>query len=63
MTASYKLSWVLSPFGFMLTLFSIILYVKSHRLKIKDFKLRQDNEIHHTMDEDDTNPTNKIEET
>ncbi|CAF1350298.1 unnamed protein product [Rotaria sp. Silwood1] len=40
MTASYKLSWIISPFGFILILFSLILYIKSHRLKIEDFKLR-----------------------
>jgi hypothetical protein len=38
-TASYNFSWIISPFGLLLPIFSIILYIKCHRLKIEDFKL------------------------
>ncbi|CAF2727309.1 unnamed protein product [Rotaria sp. Silwood2] len=51
MTASYKLSWIISPFGFLLILFSLVLYVKSHRLKIEDFKLSITTEIIHQVEE------------
>jgi hypothetical protein len=40
MTAPFRLSWIISPFGLILSIFSIILYIKSHRLKLEDFKLK-----------------------
>jgi hypothetical protein len=39
MTASYKLAWIISPFGLILAIFSIFLFIKSQRLRIEDFKL------------------------
>jgi len=39
-TASYTLAWIISPFGFTLAIFSAILYIKSQRLKIQDFKFQ-----------------------
>ncbi|CAF4158500.1 unnamed protein product [Rotaria sp. Silwood2] len=49
-TASYKLALIMSPFGFILAIFSLFLYVKSKRLKMEDFKFQsttndQDNSI------------------
>ena len=49
MTASYQLSWILSPFGMILAFISITLYVKSHRLKIEDFKLNSSAKINEIM--------------
>lgn len=37
-TTSYKLAWIISPFGLTLALFSLFLYIKTKRLKIEDFK-------------------------
>ncbi|CAF3775166.1 unnamed protein product [Rotaria magnacalcarata] len=54
MTASYKLSWIISPFGLILVLFSMILYLKSHRLKIEDFKLKKTNEIINSINQDNS---------
>ncbi|CAF3242403.1 unnamed protein product [Rotaria socialis] len=54
MTASYKLSWIISPFGLILVLFSMILYLKSHRLKIEDFKLKKTNEIINSTNQDNS---------
>ena len=39
-TASYKLAWILSPFGLTLALFSLFLYIKSKRLRREDFRLQ-----------------------
>ncbi|CAF4578717.1 unnamed protein product [Rotaria sp. Silwood2] len=39
-TASYKLAFIISPFGLPLAIFSLFLYVKSKRLKMKDFKIQ-----------------------
>ena len=39
-TASYKLAWIISPFGLTLAVFSFILYLKSKRLQIEDFKFQ-----------------------
>ena len=38
-TASYKFAWILSPFGIVLPICSILLFIQSHRLKVEDFKL------------------------
>ncbi len=40
MTASYRLAWIISPFGLFLPICSIILYIKSHKLNLEDFKLK-----------------------
>lgn len=39
-TASYRLAWLLSPFGLTLAIFSLFLYIKSKRLKIQDFRFQ-----------------------
>ncbi|CAF4268771.1 unnamed protein product [Rotaria socialis] len=39
-TASYKLAWIISPFGVALAAFSSFLFLKSKRLKIEDFKFQ-----------------------
>ncbi|CAF3498337.1 unnamed protein product, partial [Rotaria sp. Silwood2] len=39
-TASYKLAFIISPFGLTLAVFSLFLYRKSQRLKIEYFKLQ-----------------------
>ena len=39
-TASYRLAWLLSPFGLALEIFSLFLYIKSKRLKIQDFQFQ-----------------------
>jgi hypothetical protein len=57
-TASYKLSWIISPFGLMLAVFSIVLCVKSHRLKIEDFKLMLLTKTNQRINEDNC----KVEE-
>jgi hypothetical protein len=57
MTASYKLSWIISPFGLFLPICSIILYIKSHRLKSEDFKLKiqiKTNELIDLINEDNS---------
>ncbi|CAF4143728.1 unnamed protein product [Rotaria sordida] len=62
MTASYKLSWILSPFGLILVLFSLILYVKSHRLKIEDFKLKKATETMISINHDNSKLIHQVEE-
>ena len=39
MTASYTFGWILSPFTLILIICTISLYLKTHKLKIEDFKL------------------------
>ncbi|CAF0716595.1 unnamed protein product [Adineta steineri] len=39
MTGSFKLGFILSPFGLLLIIFVIVLYIKTQRLQLKDFKL------------------------
>ncbi|UJR16488.1 hypothetical protein I4U23_003391 [Adineta vaga] len=39
-TASYKLAFLLSPFGLTLAIISLLLYIKSKRLKIEDFRFK-----------------------
>ncbi len=65
MTSSYKLSWILSPFGLILIIFSIFLYIKSHRLKLEDFKLKfstKTNEIIQPINQDNSKLLNNIDE-
>jgi len=37
-TASYKYAWILSPFGLILSLFSLGLYVQTKRLTLEHFR-------------------------
>jgi hypothetical protein len=65
MTASFRLSWILSPFGLILPIFSIILYIESHRLKLEDFKLNSSaktNEMINPINQDDSKLLNKTDE-
>jgi len=65
MTASYKLGWIISPFALILILSTIILYIKSHRLKIEDFKLlslRKTNGIKNLINQDTSKLINQVEE-
>ncbi|CAF0901873.1 unnamed protein product [Adineta ricciae] len=39
-TASYKLAFILSPFGLTLGILSLLLYIKSQRLKLSDFRFQ-----------------------
>ena len=39
-TASYKLAFILSPFGLTLGILSSLLYIKSQRLKLSDFRFQ-----------------------
>lgn len=43
-TISYRFSWFISPFGLPLIVFSIFLYIKTHRLTHGDFRLHLPNE-------------------
>lgn len=62
MTASYKFSWIISPFGSILIIFSIVLYIKSHRLKIEDFKLIEINEVINQINQEKPKSFQKLEE-
>lgn len=44
-TASYKLAFIISPFGLPLAVFSVFLYIKSKRLKVEDFQLQSEPNI------------------
>lgn len=55
-TASYKLAWIISPFGVTLALFSLFLYVKSKLLTKDDFKFQS-----FTNDNDDSINENIID--
>jgi hypothetical protein len=65
MTASYKLAWMISPFGLFLPICSIILFVISHLLKIKDFKLKIQTKTNQSVDlvnEDNSKLLNPVEQ-
>jgi hypothetical protein len=65
MTASYKFSWIISPFGLFLPICSVILYIKSHRLKLEDFKLKllkKTNEIMNPINQDSSKLINQLDE-
>ncbi len=65
MTASYTFGWIISPFALMLIVSTIILYIKSHRLKIEDFKLlslRKTNGIKNLINQDNSKLINQVEE-
>ncbi len=60
-TASYKLAWILSPFGLTLAIFSLFLYIKSKRLKIEDFKFQTTTiSVDPSLNEDDTDDQRSI---
>lgn len=62
MTLSFRLSWIISPFGLMLPIFSLLLYIKSHRLKLEDFKFKLLNKINeniHSINGDDSKLINQ----
>lgn len=40
-TASYRLAWILSPFGVTLALFSLVLYIQSQRLTLDHFRIQR----------------------